>query len=71
MLVHGMLRGKLHCIKVFKFKTMFYEIRQPPLAVLQGYLTYNKTHPPWDPTVGLCLGSQGGPRGMAVLSWAR
>ena len=26
---------------------------------------------PWDPTVGLCLGSSGGPRGVGVLLWAR
>ena len=24
---------------------------------LQGYLAHRKTQPPWDPTVGLCLGS--------------
>ena len=23
--------------------------------------------PPWDPTVGLCLGSKGGPRGVGVF----
>ena len=27
--------------------------------------------PPQDPTVGLCLGSQGGPRGLGFLLWAR
>ena len=26
-------------------------------TLLQGYLTYKKTHPPYDPTVSLCLGS--------------
>ena len=30
---------------------------------LQGYLAYKKTRPSQDPTVGLYLGSYGGPRG--------
>jgi hypothetical protein len=24
--------------------------------VIQGYLTYKETHPPQDPTVGICIG---------------
>ena len=38
---------------------------------LQGYLAHKKTLPPSDPTVGLCLGSYGGPRGKGVFLWAR
>ena len=30
---------------------------------LQGYLAYEKPPHPEDPTVGLCLGPYGGPRG--------
>ena len=32
----------------------------------QGYLAEKKQRPPWDPTVGPCLGAYGGPRGRAV-----
>ena len=31
----------------------------------------NPFGPPSDPTIGLCLGSLGGPRGLGVSSWAR
>ena len=38
---------------------------------LQGYFTYKKTHPSQDPTVGLCLGSDGVPRGLGGFLWVR
>ena len=34
---------------------------------VQGYLAHKKQHPPQDPTVGLCLGPYGGPRGGLFL----
>ena len=34
-------------------------------AAIQSYLLENA--PPWDPTVGLCLGSQGGLREVGVF----
>ena len=40
-------------------------------VTIQGYLTYKETHPSEDPTVGLCLGSLGGPRGVGVFVSAR
>jgi len=33
---------------------------------LEGHCSQKKTPPPKDPTVGLCLGSYGGPRGSGV-----
>ena len=42
----------------------------PPPCSLQGYLARKKTPPPLDPTVGVCLGSCGSPRGGA-LSYER
>ena len=45
-------------------------LRETRLA-LQGYLAHKKTHPPKDPTVGLCLGSKGDPRGVGVFLRAR
>ena len=33
----------------------------------QGYLAHKNPHPPLDPTVGLYLGSYGGPRGGALF----
>ena len=35
---------------------------------LQGYLANNKTPPPLDPTVGLCLGPDDGPKGGGAVS---
>ena len=32
-----------------------------------GYLTHKKKSPPWNSTVGLCLGFQGGPGGLGVF----
>ena len=40
--------------------------RDPGLRVLQGYLAQKKLRPQ-DPTVGMCLGPYGGPRGGGVL----
>ena len=37
------------------------------LSRVQGY----ETAPPWDPTVRLCLGHSGGPRGSCVFLFAR
>jgi len=34
------------------------------VALLQGYLTYEKTHPPRTLLLGPCLGSYGSPRGV-------
>ena len=37
---------------------------------VQGYLAHEKTPPPQDPTVGVCLGPCGGPRGW-MFSYER
>jgi len=41
----------------------YYPVSSPP--GVHGYLAHKKTPPPQDPTVGLCLGPYGGPRGWA------
>jgi hypothetical protein len=33
--------------------------------------SFVKNTPPWDPTVGRCLGFLGGPRGLGIFLWAR
>ena len=38
---------------------------------LQGYLAHKITPPPWDTTLGLCLGSQRKPSWVGVFLWAR
>ena len=40
--------------------------QQVDIPSIQGYLAQKKTPPPQGPTVGLCLGPYGGPRGMGV-----
>ena len=42
------------------------EVRPDAYRAIQGYLAHKKQRPPWDPTVGLCLGPYGGPRWGAV-----
>ena len=37
-------------------------------AGVQGYLAHKKQRPPQDPTVGLCLGTDGGPLGPLGFS---
>ena len=51
----GLMRRK----SLLSFDTAFKQIlsRQGRGIRLQGCLTYKKTHPPWDPAVGLCLWS--------------
>ena len=41
------------------------EVLPWPTLSLQVYLAHNPP-PPWGPTVGLCLGPYGGPRGAPV-----
>jgi hypothetical protein len=36
-----------------------------------GVPDFKKNVPPWEPTVGICLGTYGGPRGVDVFLWAR
>ena len=38
----------------------------PSLPSKQGYLAHKTPPPPWDPTVVLCLGTYGDPRGVGV-----
>ena len=45
----------------------FCENAMPPPRVTSPV----RKHSPWEPTVGLCLGSKGGPRGVGVFLWAR
>ena len=65
-----MLCSKLHCQKFFKLKLCSYKIRHILPVVqhitLQGYLAHKKQPPPQEPTVALCRGIYGDPRGVGV-----
>ena len=41
--------------------------REQGSGQIHEYLAHKKTHPSQHPTVGLCLGSYGGPRGVVVF----
>ena len=53
------LRCRLTCLDV------------PPVQSFSEVPRSKENAPPQDPTEGLCLGSQWGPKGMGVLLWAR
>ena len=43
----------------------------PSQADVQRYLAYKKQRPPWDPTVTICPGPYGSPRGGSCFVQAR